>query len=151
LELTDPVYWDPATAIDYGAALLSTVAWVVAGTALILWARSIGTRRVAMPLLIAGLGTIASGIGNMLEDVVGIEAGEILFSWGGLIGVMAMLIAAALILTLSGPVRWSALFLVAFVAGSIFPDDGGQYLSGLALIGLGYFLIRIGGHQVHES
>lgn len=51
--------------------------------------------------------------------------------------------AAIVLLTISGPIRWSLVFLVVFIAGSIFPDDGGQFVMGFGLVGLGLWLMRV--------
>lgn len=141
VELADPVYWNPSSVMDYTAALLTTIAWVTTGVAFVLWWRTTPIRRGAALLLITGIGTAVSGIGNLLEDVFNVEFGELLFTYGGMIGAMAVLVAAVLILTVQDPLRWTGLLLVGFVAGGIFPDSGGQLLTGASLVGLGIWLV----------
>jgi hypothetical protein len=142
IELWDPIYWHPETTLDYAAALLTTLAWLVTGLAFVLWFRSTHHQFLSWILLVAGAAIAVSGFGNLLEDVFDIGFGEVLFTGGGVVGVTAVLVAAVVTLTISGPVRWSSVFLFAFIAGSIFPDDGGQFVMGFALIGLGFLLMR---------
>ena len=144
MDLADPTYWNPSSVFDYAAAVLTTVVWVATGIALFLWATSSSVRRIKVPLVIAGVGVATSGIGNFLEDVVDLDVGESLYSWGGIVGVAGIMATAAIALTVPGWVRWSALLLFVFVAGSTFPDTGGQYLMGIGMMGLGYALIRFG-------
>ncbi len=141
IELADPVYWDPVSFLDYSAAILSTVAWVVTGIALVSWWRTTPTRRGAVLLLIGGLGTAGSGIGNLFEDVFDLEVGELMFTYGGLVGAVGILAGALLVLSVNSPLRWTGLFLFGFIGGSVFPDDGGQFLSGVSLLGLGLWLL----------
>jgi hypothetical protein len=141
VELADPVYWNPSSVLDYAAALLTTMSWVVSGVAFVLWGRTTPIRRGAVFLLIAGISTAISGIGNLLEDVFNVEVGELLFTYGGMVGAVAVLVAAVLVLTVRDPLRWTALLLFGFVAGGIFPDNGGQLLTGASLVGLGTWLV----------
>jgi hypothetical protein len=142
MEMADPVYWNPSSLLDYSAAVLTTVGWVVTGVALVLWWRTTPIRRGSLFLLVAGVATAVSGIGNLLEDVLDIEFGEVLFTYGGMIGAVAILLAAVSMLTVRHRLRWTALFLVTFVGGGIFPDSGGQFVSGASLIALGVWLVR---------
>lgn len=142
IELAEPVYWEPVSLLDYTAAVLTTVAWVVTGVAFFLWWQITPKRRTSPLLLVAAIGTAVSGAGNLLEDVFDIEFGEFLFTYGGMTGAIAMLGTAIAFLAVDGPLRWSGLFVLAFIAGSIFPDDGGQFLSGVSLIGLAFWLSR---------
>ncbi len=141
VELADPVYWDPLSVLDYAAALLTTMAWVATGVGFILWWRTTPIRRGAGLLLVAGIGTAVSGIGNLLEDVFDLEFGELLFTYGGMIGAIAVFAAAVLMLTVRDPLRWTAVLLLTFIAGGIFPDNGGQFVSGASLVGLGIWLL----------
>lgn len=140
IELADPVYWAPTSLLDYAAVVLTTLAWVAAGWAFISWSRSTSIRRCALPLLLAGIGTLVSGIGNLLEDLFDLEFGGLLYSWGGITGALSALLAAALMLPARHPLRWAAFVLIGFVAGSFFPDAGGEFLSGLSLLSGGLWL-----------
>ncbi len=99
MEMADPVYWNPSSLLDYSAAVLTTVGWVVTGVALVLWWRTTPILRGSLFLLVAGVATAVSGIGNLLEDVLDIEFGEVLFTYGGMIGAVAILLAAVSMLT----------------------------------------------------
>jgi hypothetical protein len=142
IELAEPAYWNPSSVLDYSAALLTTVAWVVTGVAFILWWRTTPIRRGSLFLLVAGIGTAVSGIGNFLEDVLDLAVGEVLFTYGGEFGAYGVLLAAVSMLTVRHPLRWTALLLLAFLAGAIFPDSGGEFVSGASLIALGVWLLR---------
>jgi hypothetical protein len=128
--------------LDYTAAILTTVAWAVTGVAFVLWWQAKLERRVAVLLLVAGFGTVVSGVGNLLEDVFALAFGEYLFTYGGMTGVIAMVAAGVLWLTVNDVLRWSGLFLLALIVGSVFPDDGGQFLMAISLRGLGLWLFR---------
>ena len=65
------------------------------------------------------------------------EIGEWLFSNVGEISGLALTAAGIVILTVSGTYRWTGLFLLLSMAGTVFPDDGGQFVSGLSLLGVG--------------
>jgi hypothetical protein len=142
IEFADPVYWNPSSALDYSAALLTTMASVVTGVAFVLWWRTTPIRRGSWLLPVAGVQEVVSGIGNFLEDILDMEFGAVLFELGGAIGSYALLAAAALILTVRNPLRWSALLLITYIAGFIFPDIGGEFLSGASLVALGLWLVR---------
>jgi len=141
IEWADPVYWNPSSLLDYSAAVLTTVTWIVTGIAFTLWWGTTPIRRGSLLLLVAGIGTAVSGIGNFLEDVLGLEFGELLFTYGGMIGALAILLAAVSMLTVRHPLRWTALLLLTFVGGGIFPDSGGQFVSGTSLVALGGWLL----------
>lgn len=141
--LADPTYWNPESLLDYTAAILSTIAWVLAGAALILWFLATPEHRLRWFLLIAGVGVAVSGVGNLLEDVFDMPVGEFLFTIGGMVGALALMMATLAVLTVAGPVRWSAAFLFLFVAGSTFPDDGGEFVMGASIIGLGFWLLTM--------
>lgn len=142
IELAEPVYWNPSSALDYSAALLTTAAWVVTGVAFIVWWRTTPIRRGSLLLLVAGVGLAVEGIGNLLEDVFDLEIGDLLFTIGGMAGAVSVLLAAIFMLTVRNPLRWSGLLLFAFLAGGIFADSGGQFVSGASLMALGGWLLR---------
>lgn len=141
LEFADPVYYDPTTILDYSAAVLSSLAWLVLALALVLWWRLKPIGAGSFLLLLAAVGLTTSSVGNFLEDVVDVGVGEALFTCGGMIGAGSMLVGG-LALLLVGESRWLGVFMLGFVAGSIFPDDGGELLSGASLMALGYWLRR---------
>lgn len=140
VELTSPSYWSPVSVLDYSAVAGTTIAWLVTAWAIVLLARTTQLKRARLALLIAAVGTAISAVGNLLEDMFDIPFGGDLFSWGGMIGAIGLLVGAGLVLSVNDRLRWSGLFLATFIAGGIFPDDGGQFLSGVALLGLGGWL-----------
>ena len=140
MELAEPEYWNPSSLFDYSAATLTTVNWIVTGVAFILWSHTTPIRWSSILLMVAGIGIAVSGVGNVLEDVVNLGFGELLFTFGGMVGVIGVLMAAVSILAVRSPLRWSALPLLLFVVGAAFPDSGGQFLTGASLIALGLLL-----------
>ena len=141
MELADPVYWEPVSFLDFSAVILTTVGWVAAGWAVMLLSRRPELGRASLVLAIAGMGLVVEGVGNLLEDLFDLTWGGDLYSWGGIIGAIALIVGSVLALTVGHRLRWSALFLLVFIAGGIFPDDGGLFVGGLSLVGLGYWLI----------
>ena len=104
------------------------------------WARS-PIRRGSTLALVAAVGLAASSVGNLVEDAFSVNSGEWLFTYGGRTGAIAVLALAVVVLSARHPLRWSGVFLLAFVGGSMFPDDGGQWLSGLSLLVMGWWLL----------
>lgn len=142
IELADPAYYNPLTLLDYTAAIGSTVAWGAMAVALFLWWRVTAHRRGAIFLLLAAVGVLVSSLGNLLEDVFNLGFGEFMFSYGGMIGAISLMAASVVAFAGWGQLRWSGLFLLGIVAGSIFPDNGGEFLIGASLIGFGFWLWR---------
>jgi hypothetical protein len=142
IELADPAYYNPVTLLDYTAAIGSSVAWGAMAVALFLWWRITAKRRGAIFLLLAAAGVSVSSLGNLLEDVFDVGFGEFLFSYGGMIGAISLMAAAVVAFVGWGQLRRSGLFLLGVVAGSIFPDNGGEFLIGASLIGFGFWLWR---------
>lgn len=141
IELSDPTYWGPTSFVDYAAVIGSTVAWLLAAWAVFALSLLPPLRRAAPALWIGALGTAVSAIGNLMEDLMGLSIGGEMFEWGGLVGAIGVLLGAVLTMTVKDKLRWSGLFLLGFIAGSTFPDDGGQFLSGASLVGLGIWLL----------
>jgi len=94
-------------------------------------------------ILAAAIGIAVSAVGNLLEDVFDVSFGKTLFTVGGMSGSVATLGAAVLILTARHALRWTGLLLLAFIAGAVFPDDGGQWLSGVSLVLVGWWVLRL--------
>lgn len=149
IELADPAYYAPVSLLDYTAATASSVAWAATAVALFLWWRATPIRRGSFLLLVAAVTTaLGDSLGNLLEDVFDLEIGEWLFSNVGQVSPLALMAAGIAILTVRGTYRWTGLFLLLYVAGAVFPDDGGQFLSGISLVGLGYWLFRCATREV---
>jgi len=141
LELTEPAYYSPESFLDYAAVILTSLALLgFAGGLLSMWGRR-PIRRGSFLLLIAGLGITVEALGNFLEDVMDLEVGGHLYTIGGITGAISLLIASIAVLTV-GHLRWVGVFLLATIAGSVFPDDGGQFVTGISLVGLGVWLRR---------
>ncbi len=149
IELAEPAYWSPESLLDYTAVILTSAASAVAAIALFLWWRATPIRRGSFLLLIAAIATaVGDSLGNLLEDVFDLEIGEWLFSNVGQVSLLALMAAGIAILTVRGTYRWTGLFLLLSIAGAVFPDDGGQFLSGVSLLGLGYWLFRCATREV---
>ena len=152
IELAEPAYYAPVTLLDYTAAILTSVAWAATAVALFLWWRATPIRRGSFLLLVAAVTTLlGDSLGNLLEDVFDLEIGEWLFSNVGQVSLYALMAAGIVILTVRGTYRWTGLFLLLYIAGFTFPDDGGQFLSGISLLGLGYWITRYANKRSQET
>ncbi|HEY5652587.1 MAG TPA: hypothetical protein VIW46_14165 [Acidimicrobiia bacterium] len=143
IELAEPAYYDPETLLDFVAATLTSVAWLVTAVALARWWPAKPARGGSFLLLIAAIAVAVSAVGNFIEDVLGIPAGEALFTYGGMVGAVSILVLGVSLLSFGGG-RWAGVLLLLFIAGSTFPDDGGEFLSGASLVVLGFWILRSG-------
>lgn len=141
IELANPAYWSPDSFLDYAAVIGTTVAWLATAWAIFLLSRDRRLGRAARVLVVAAVGTGTSAVGNLFEDLLDVPLGAVMFEWGGVIGAVGLLIGSVLALTVKDRLRWSGALLLAFLAGGVFPDDGGQFVSGVALVGLGGWLL----------
>ena len=119
LEYTDPSYYDAASLLDFSAVMSQTLAMVATGIALILLWRDPPVRRGSFLLLVAGVGAIAQGLGNLLEDAFDIEAAFWAFAIGSIIMLVSLLAAGVASLTDSSTRRWSGLFLIGGAPGGL--------------------------------
>ena len=142
VELAEPNFWDPQTALDYTAASLTTVAWSALGIALIFWWRAVPAHRARWVLFAAGVGSVVGALGNLIEDVIGLGFGVWMFVIGMPTGGLGMFVAAVILLATRSPIRWSGAFLLVYLAGLALPDQGGHFIGGAALIALGLWLRR---------
>ncbi len=142
LELAEPVYYNPETILDYAAVVLTSVALACSAAGLLSLWRSSPLRRGAPFLLVAAAGIVVEATGNLLEDLLDLAIGGDLYSLGGMAGAVGLLLAAATMLTASHRLRWVGLLLLIALAGGTFPDDGGQFLTGVAYIGLALWVRR---------
>jgi hypothetical protein len=142
VELTEPVYYDPVSLLDYTAVVLTSAASGALAVALYSWWRTAPFGRLSIVLLVAAIATAAESLGNLLEDGFDSEFGASLYTSGGLTGAVALMVTAVVALATASPVRWSGLFLLAGLGGAIFPDDGGLWLTGASFLGLGVWMIR---------
>lgn len=141
IELVNPSYWSPVSFLDHAAVIGTTVAWLATAWAIFLLSRVPRLGRAAWVLIVAAVGTGTSAAGNLFEDLLDVPLGADMFEWGGVIGAIGLLTGSVLALTVKDRLRWSGALLLAFLAGGIFPDDGGQFVSGVALLGLGGWLL----------
>jgi len=147
IELTEPVYYDPSSLLDYTAVVLTSAASGALAVALYLWWRTAPFSRLSIVLLVAAIGIAAESVGNLLEDGFDSDFGATLYNNGGLIGAVALLLTVIVALATATSLRWSGLFLLAGLGGAIFPDDGGLWLTGASFLGLGIWMIRLPTHE----
>lgn len=86
---------------------------------------------------------LVEAIGNALEDAFRLQIGADLYNFGGDVGPIAFIAVAILALSVAHPQRWSGAFLLAYLVGFMFPDNGGGFFSAVALLGMSYWLIRL--------
>ena len=134
--VSDPIYYDATTLTDYAAVVGLTGSFVVAGIALILLWRNPPVKRGSLFLLLAGIGAIAEGVGDLLEDAFGVEDGVWLFFGGGLLLMTSLIVAGVAALTVRSPRRWSGLFL-------LFAAPGAMLGLGVIMMGVSWILFGL--------
>ncbi len=97
--LADPAYYDPVSTLDYAAAWLTSLSLAAAAVALFLWWRLSPVRRGSLVLLMATGGVAAFSIGNLLGDVFDAEAGDLLWTLGGITMFVGLIVTGLLALT----------------------------------------------------
>ena len=110
--------------------------FVVTGIALILLWRNPPVKRGSLFLLFAGIGAIAEGVGDLLEDAFGVEDAVWLFFGGGLLMMASLIIAGVAALTVRSPRRWSGLFL-------LFAAPGAMLGFGAVMLGVSWILFGL--------
>lgn len=113
--LGDPAYYDPQTVADYVASALAEVAFISMAVTLYIWWKVTPVRRGARILLVAAFGFVLWSIGNVLEEIMGIEFGAYLFFIGAPIAYVSTGIAGLAALTADSRWRWSGLVLLGVV------------------------------------
>lgn len=134
--INDPVYYDVATLTDYAAVLGLTGSFLVTGFALILLWRDPPVKRGSRFLLLAGIGALAVGVGDLLEDAFNVEDAVWLFFGGGILLMVSLIVAGVAALTVRSPRRWSGLFL-------LFAVPGGMLGFGMAMLGVSCILLGL--------
>ena len=134
--VSDPVYYDPTTLTDYASVVGLTVSFVVTGIALILLWRDPPMTRGSLFLLLAGIGAVAVGVGDLLEDAFDVEAAVWVFFGGGLVMMVSLIVAGVAALTVRSPRRWSGLFL-------LFAVPGGMLGFGFVMLGVSWILFGL--------
>ena len=132
----DPVYYDPTTLTDYVSVVGLTVSFVATGIALILLWRDPPVTRGSLFLLLAGIGAVAVGVGDLLEDAFNVENAEFVFFGGGFLMILSLIVAGVAALTVRSPRRWSGLFL-------LFALFGGMLGFGLVMLGVSWILFGL--------
>ena len=140
LLLEDAEYYDASTFGDYVFVTGVTTILVLAGVPLVLLWRDPPVSRGSFLLLTAGLGAIAEGLGNFLEDVFDVEAAVWLFFGGGIVLMLSLLGAGILALTVNSPDRWSGLFLLLGVPGGML--GFGWVVLGVSWILFGFWILH---------
>jgi hypothetical protein len=115
--VSEPAYYDASTFIDYLAVASLTTIFVVTGIALVLLWRDPPVRRGSLFLLLAGIGAVAVGVGDLFEDAFDVEAAVWVFFGGGIAMLVSLIIAGTVALTARSPRRWSGLFLLSAAPG----------------------------------
>jgi hypothetical protein len=134
--LSEPVYYDPSSVGDYLAVMSTTIIYVVTGIALILLWRDPPVTRGSLFLLLAGIGAVAAGLGNLFEDAFDIDAAVWAFFGGGILMFVALPIAGVAALTVRSPRRWSGLFL-------LFGATGAMLGFGIVMMGVSWILFGL--------
>ncbi|MBT8199906.1 MAG: hypothetical protein KJO36_05255 [Acidimicrobiia bacterium] len=140
LEFADTRYYNPSSMLDYAAVISQSAAGVATGIALLLLLRNPPVRRGAFLVAIAAVGAISQGLGNLLEDVFDVEAGEWGFVLGGISMILALFAAGAAALSVTSPLRWSGAFLLVGATGGLLGH--GLLAMGLAWIALSIWITR---------
>lgn len=115
--LFGPAYYDPVTAFDYLGSFINDATLAVSGLALIVWSRVTPVRNTGALILVAGVGLIVWTVGNVLEEIYGLELGTDLFFAGSITTLASTAVAG--ILTLFDRTRWrrSGLLLLGLTVG----------------------------------
>lgn len=144
--LGDTAYYDAKTLGDYATVAIVTSILVLNGIALLLLWRDPPVPRGAVFLLLAGIGAIAEGVGNLLEDVFGIEDAVWAFFGGGILYMVSLLIAGVAALTVDSPNRWSGLFLLLGVPSAML--GFGWVIAGVSWVLFGSWILTRHRHLV---
>lgn len=115
--LMDPAYYDPVTPFDYVGSYVNDATLAVSGLALIVWSGVTPVRRTRILILIAGVGLIVWTVGNVLEEIQGLEIGSNLFFAGSITTLTTTAIAGILTLFEQTRWRWSGLLLFGLTVG----------------------------------
>ncbi len=132
----EPTYYDAARPSDYVAVIGLSLSLVLTGVALVLLWRSPPVRRGSAFILLAGVGAVGEGAGNVLEDVFNVEQGVWLFFGGGLLMMICLIVAGVSALTVDSLRRWSGLFL-------LFAFPGGMLGFGLVMMSISWILFGL--------
>lgn len=152
IEQQDPNHWSPTSTLDYAAVIMTSVSWSAIAVALLFLWQTTPVRRGAVFLLVASIGYAVAAIGNLIEDGFGAQFGVLLFLGGLMTAAIATIIAGVSCLTVRHPLRWTGLFLIAYLVGGGDPELWGllepgvwlvvyEFVSAISLLGLGLWLL----------
>ena len=113
----EPAYYDASTFVDHLSVASLTATFVTTGVALILLWRDPPVKRGSFFLVLAGIGALAVGVGDLFEDALGFEDAVWVFFGGGILMLVTLPIAGIAALSVSSPERWSGVFLLFAVPG----------------------------------
>lgn len=136
----DPIYYDPSTVLDYSAVVLTTLATVVTGLAILAARPRLG--RVGRILaFIPAFGFIVMGVANLFEDAFGVAALGALWGLGGLSMMLGLVLTTVASLTEPDD-RKLGLGLLAFTVATLLPEGAREWAQGAAMLLLAYPLLR---------
>lgn len=84
----EPAYYDASTLGDYLSVVVLSAALVTTGVALVVLWSDPPVQRGSVFLVVGGVGAVAMGMGNLLEDAFDVEAGIWGFLGGGVVFVV---------------------------------------------------------------
>lgn len=122
--IAEPTYYAAASVTDHLSVVGLSTALVVTGVALISLWRDPPLRRGSSFILLAGIGAVAEGLGNLFEDTFGVEAAVWAFFGGGILLIVGLFAAGIAALTVPSPRRWAGLFLLFAVPGGMLGFGG---------------------------
>jgi len=120
--LSDPASHDPETITDYVASVLAEIFFLAAAYTFVVWWRVTPIRRGAVMLLGAAAGFVLWSVGNIVEEIMGIEFGENLYFVGATAAIVLTALTGVVTLTAQSRWRWTGLVLLAITASFAFED-----------------------------
>ena len=141
IEFINPEYWNPKSYIDYLAVILTSLQDILLAAILFTMLKLVPDRRElkkkiwSLTITISAFGSLVSGIGNFLEDAMSFkQVGSFMFTYGGLIGGISLMIVFGFSLTIAElRKRWAWFYLIPLVSVIMFSDFGG-FITGAALL-----------------
>jgi hypothetical protein len=135
---------DPQSVSDYAAVILFSAALigVAAALAFLRQLRAAPSRSSAsIGLAAAAAGAALAGVGNFIEDGLGVSAFGLLFVLGGLALIVGVLAAATMAITTAPPWRWVGVALFLLAAGIAIGEEPGFALVALVWLALAFGLV----------
>jgi hypothetical protein len=145
-EWAQPKYWEPRSAVDYAAVLLSSAAMLAAAAGFLDLARASHMGRwhaaVRTALLVAGIAAGLVAIANFVEDFIGISAFGVVWITSVLIMTLGALLAGTLMLLSPAKRRWQGVPLIVIVASTFAGGVAHDLLFGFAWLGAAFIESR---------